>query len=221
VNGAADLGGMMGFGPVEPESDEPLFHAPWEARALALTLAMGAAGQWSIDASRYARESLPPAVYLTSSYYTIWLLALERLLVDSGLVDAEEIVDGRAHDPGRPVPVLRAADVRDVLAAGSPYARPVDTPARFAVGDRVRTRNINPSGHTRLPRYARARTGVVEQVHGAYVLPDTNAHGRGEHPGWVYSVRFTGRELWGEDADDGLSVVIDAWETYLEPAGPG
>lgn len=218
MNGAADLGGMMGFGPVEPEPDEPPFHAAWEARALALTLAMGAAGQWSIDASRYARESLPPAVYLTSSYYTIWLLALERLLVETGLVDADEIADGTAHGPGTPVPVLRAADVRAVLAGGSRYDRPVDIPARFAVGDRVRTRNINPTGHTRLPRYARARTGVVERVHGAHVLPDTNAHGRGENPAWLYSVRISGRELWGEDADEGSSVVIDAWETYLEPA---
>jgi nitrile hydratase beta subunit len=218
VNGAADLGGMMGFGPVEPEPDEPAFHASWEARALALTLAMGAAGQWSIDASRHARESLPPAVYLSSSYYAIWLLALEALLVDAGLVDTEEIADGTARGPGRPVRVLRAGDVRTALAAGSPYDRPVDAPARFAVGDRVRTRNIHPTGHTRLPRYARARTGVVERVHGAHVFPDTNAHGAGEHPAWVYAVRFTGRELWGEDADEGLSVVIDAWEPYLEPA---
>ncbi|MGH8965360.1 MAG: SH3-like domain-containing protein, partial [Actinomycetes bacterium] len=96
-----------------------------------------------------------------------------------------------------------------------------DKPARFAVGDRVRTRNIHPTGHTRLPRYARAKHGVVERVHGAHVFPDTNAHGAGECPGWLYGVRFTGRELWGEDADERLTVVVDAWEAYLEPAGAG
>jgi nitrile hydratase subunit beta len=221
VNGAADLGGMMGFGPVEPEPEGHPFHADWERRALALTLALGAAGRWSIDASRHARESLPPPEYLTSSYYEIWIKALERLLVTSGLVAPEELARGAADRPGEPVRVLRADEVPGVLAAGTPYERPLEAAPRFAVGERVRTRNIHPTGHTRLPRYARAKVGVVERVHGAYVLPDTNAHGAGEHPQWVYAVRFTGRELWGEDADPGHTVLIDAWECYVEPADQG
>jgi nitrile hydratase len=219
VNGAADLGGMMGFGPVRPEPEGEPFHADWERRVLALTLAVGAAGRWSIDASRHARESLPPAQYLTSSYFAIWLAALEKLLVAHGLLAADEIARRRPRGPGEPVPVLRAEDVPAVLGAGSRYERPVDAPARFRVGEPVRTRNMHPAGHTRLPRYARGRVGVVERVHGAHVLPDANAHGAGEQPQYLYTVRFPGRELWGADADPALTVTIEAWEGYLEP-GP-
>lgn len=218
MNGAADLGGMMGFGPVEPEPEGEYFHAGWERRVLALTLAVGAAGRWSIDASRHARESLPPGIYLTSSYYAIWAMALERLLVEHGLVGADELAAGRALRPGVSVPVLDAARVPAVLAARNPYDRPVSAPPRFAPGDPVRTRVIHPPGHTRLPRYARGKTGVVQRVHGAHVLPDSNAHGAGEAPQWLYSVRFDGRELWGEDADDTLAVTIEAWEGYLDAA---
>jgi nitrile hydratase subunit beta len=217
VNGAADLGGMMGFGPVVPEPEGEPFHADWERRALALTLAAGAAGRWSIDASRHARESLPPAQYLSSSYFAIWTAALERLLVASGLVDAEEVAERRSLRPGEPVRVLRAADVPAVLAAGSRYDRTVTEPARFDVGQPVRTRNMHPTGHTRLPRYARGRSGVVQRVHGAHVLPDASAHGKGEQPQWLYTVRFAARELWGADADPGLTITIEAWESYLEP----
>jgi nitrile hydratase beta subunit len=218
VNGAADLGGMMGFGPVLPEPEEQRFHADWERRALALTLAVGALGRWSIDASRHARESLPPPEYLTSSYFAIWTRALEALLVESGLVGTDELAQGRARRPGPPVPAAPGpAEMAGMLAAGTPYDRPVDAPARFAVGDRVRTRTMHPTGHTRLPRYARGKVGVVERVHGAHVLPDSNAHRAGERPQWLYGVRFAARELWGEDADPTLSVAIDAWEGYLEP----
>lgn len=215
MNGAADLGGMMGFGPVI--DDGTRFHAEWERRALALTLAMGAAGRWSIDASRYARESLPPAQYLSSSYYAIWVAALERLLVSSGLVGADELAQGRAGGPGAEVRAWDGAEVARVLATGSRYDRPVEAPARFAVGDAVRTRVMHPSGHTRLPRYARGVPAVVERVHGAHVLPDTNAHGAGEQPQWLYTVRIEGAALWGADAEPGLTVTVEAWEGYLEP----
>lgn len=214
MNGAADLGGMMGFGPVV--ADDEMFHADWERRALALTIAMGAAGRWSIDASRHARESLPPAQYLSSTYYAIWVAALERLLVSSGLVGSDELTQGRALTPGADVRAWDSADVTRVLAAGSRYDRPVDTPARFAVGDAVRTRVMHPAGHTRLPRYARGVDGVVERVHGAHVLPDASAHGAGEQPQWLYTVRIDGAALWGDDAEPGLTVTIEAWESYLE-----
>jgi len=216
VNGAADLGGMMGFGPVVPDPEGELFHADWERRALALTLAVGAAGRWSIDTSRHFRESLHPAEYLTSSYYAIWVKALERLLVSAGLVDAEELARGRSLTPGVPVPSWSAADVRELLAHGSPYDRPVDAPARFAVGDIVRTRVVHPAGHTRLPRYVRGKIGEVVRVHGAHVLPDANSRGDGEQPQWLYTVRFDGRELWGDVAEAGLTVTTEAWESYLE-----
>jgi nitrile hydratase len=219
MNGAQDLGGMMGFGPIAPEKDEPWFHAAWERRAMGVTIAMGATGAWTIDMSRHARESLPPAEYLSASYYEIWTKGVERLVVKTGLVSPEELRLGRALTPPAPVRrVLKAADVPAVLARGGPTERAASAPARFAVGDRVRTRNMHPTGHTRLPRYARGREGVIERVHGAHVFPDTNARGEGENPQWLYTVRFSGREVWGEEADPTLVVSVDAWESYLEPA---
>ncbi|WP_187971384.1 nitrile hydratase subunit beta [Aquibium microcysteis] len=219
MNGPQDLGGQMGFGPVAPEMDEPLFHAAWERRALGVTLAAGAMGAWTIDESRHARESLHPADYYASSYYEIWTKALERLLVRHGFVDEDELAQRKALRPGAaPKRVLTVADVAPVLARGGPCDRPVAAPPRFAPGDRVRTRNIHPVGHTRLPRYVRGHVGTVEAVRGGFVFPDTNAHGRGENPQWVYTVVFAGRDLWGDDADPTLSVSVDAWESYLEPA---
>ena len=219
MNGGQDLGGMMGFGPIQIEQDEPWFHAEWERRAFGLTLAMGATGSWNIDMSRHARESLPPAEYLTSSYYELWTKGVEKLVVAAGLVSTEELTRGRSlAEPGPLKRVLKAEDVPAVLARGGPAERPIEQPARFAVGDRVRTRNMHPQGHTRLPRYARGRIGVVALVHGAHVFPDTNARGDGERPQWLYTVCFPGRELWGEEADATLIVSIDAWESYLEPA---
>lgn len=218
MNGPHDLGGQMGFGPVAPETNEPVFHAEWEKRALGVTLTAGAMGHWTLDESRHARESLHPADYYSSSYYEIWIKALEALLQRHGFVNAEELAQGRVLGEGtRPRRTLAAADVPAVLRRGGPCNRPVATQPRFRAGDRVRTRNINPVGHTRLPRYARARTGTVEAVREAFVLPDTNAHGLGENPEWVYTVVFEGTEIWGEATDPSLTVSIDAWESYLEP----
>jgi nitrile hydratase subunit beta len=219
MNGPHDLGGQMGFGPVAPEKDEPIFHAGWEKRALGVTLAAGAMGHWTIDESRHERESLHPADYYASSYYGIWTKALEKLLEKHGFVSAEELAEGRAMEAGAsPRRVLRAADVPGQLARGGPCDRRVDRAARFRLGDGVRTLVMNPSGHTRLPRYARGKVGVVEAVRGGFVFPDANAHGAGEQPQWVYTVAFTARELWGCEADDTSTVSIDAWESYLEPA---
>ena len=219
MNGAQDMGGQMGFGPVRPEPDEPIFHAEWERRALAVTLACGAMGHWSIDASRHARETLDPVDYLTSSYYAIWIKALEKLLLAEGFVSSEELTAGRALvAPRPPRRVLAAAEVAAALARGSPSERPLTSAARFAVGDRVRTVNDHPAGHTRVPRYARGRLGRVEHVRGVHVFPPASAHGLGEQPQWLYTVAFEGRELWGTAAGDGLTVSIDAWESTLEPA---
>lgn len=219
MNRPQDLGGMHGFGPVAREADEPLFHAPWERRAFALTLAMGATGAWNLDMSRHARESLPPATYLSSTYYEIWARALERLLVGRGLVGADEIAQGRSLAPSAALPrVLRAEAVAGGLARGAPTDRAVETPARFAIGDRVRTKVMNPARHTRLPRYARGKEGTVAMHHGAHVFPDTHAHGEGEAPQHLYTIVFDGPELWGPDADPTMRVSIDAWDSYLDPA---
>lgn len=217
MNGPHDLGGFQGFGPVNPERDEPYFHAEWEKRALGVVLSAGAMGHWTIDESRHARENIPPADYLSASYYEIWIRALEVLLERHGFATREEMDLGvKLQDGTSPKRVLKADMVPAVLARGGPCDRPVDRGPAFAPGDRVRTRNMHPSGHNRLPRYAKGKVGVVEAVQGGFVYPDTNAHGGGEQPQWVYTVVFTAPELWGEGADPLQTVSIDAWEAYLE-----
>lgn len=210
MRGPQDLGGRMGFGPVAPEANEPLFHADWEARALGITLACGALGHWTLDESRHARESLPPAVYYSASYYEIWTRALEVLLNRHGLMERP---DGGAH-PKR----LEAARVPEVLARGTPYDRPLTAPPRFAPGDRVRANNSHPRGHTRLPGYLAGHLGVIEADRGGFVLPDSHAHGGGEAPSRLYTVVFDGAEIWGRDGEPGLTISADLWEGYLDHA---
>jgi nitrile hydratase len=218
MDGAQDMGGVEGFGPVQPEPDEPVFHAEWERRAFALTLAMGMPGGWNIDMSRFAREDRPRQDYLGKSYYQIWLAGLERLMLERGLVAAEEIESGRRLIPAKPVTkTLTAEGVAGMLHRGGPTERDPTAPARFKAGDRVRTKTINPPGHTRLPRYVRGHVGTVELLHGVHVFPDSNAHGQGEAPQWLYTVSFEGRELWDDAPDPDAKVSVDAWESYLEP----
>lgn len=218
MNGAHDLGGMEGFGPVTPDPSHAPFQAEWEKRVLANTLACMAMGVWNIDAMRASRENLPPPEYLTSSYYEIWFRGLVSRLILEGLVTPREVESGISERPGRPVPGVFTADkVAPALAAGSKYTRDPDRPPAFASGDRVRAREMNPSHHTRLPRYARGKAGVVEAVRGFFVFADANAQGLGPRPQWLYTIRFDGRELWGAEADPTLSVTIEAWESYLEP----
>lgn len=218
MNGPHDMGGMQNFGPVIPEPEHERFHADWEKRVLATTLACGAMGVWNIDAMRSSRESIPPADYLGSSYYEIWYKGLVSRLVADGLVTPEEIESGTVRAPGKPVPaVLTAARVGPTLAAGTRYTRDPDRDPAFAPGQTVRTRQMNPAHHTRLPRYARGKAGVIEAVRGFFVFADTHAQGLGDDPQWLYTVTFSGQELWGPEADPTLSVTIDAWESYLEP----
>src|SRR5215468_1923421 len=212
-----DMGGMDGFGKVEPERNEPVFHAPWEGRVLAMQRAMGYAGAWHIDMSRFAQERLPPTVYLTASYYQRWELAMEKNLVERGYAGADELAAGHALRPGKPVVRKLTREVVPGLTRGSFY-RQSQGPARFKPGDRVRTKNIHPATHTRLPRYARGHVGVVELVHGCHAFPDSVAIDQGDNPQWLYTVAFDSRELWGNDADPTLTISIDAFEPYLEPA---
>lgn len=216
MNGVHDMGGMQGFGPVAAEANEPVFHERWEARALALTLAVGAWGRWTLDASRFARERIPPAEYLRMSYYEKWIEGLTTLLVEAGLVTRAEIAGGRPT-PGaqKAVPPLKAERVAASLANGSPTERTVADEPRFSLGATVRARNMNPLGHTRLPRYVRGKSGTIARHHGAHVSPDTNAHDLGEQPQHLYQVRFEAQELWGKSNNS--AVYIDLWESYLEP----
>ena len=219
MNGVHDMGGMDGFGKVEPEPNEPVFHSEWEGRVMAMNRAMGATGTWNIDVGRFSREMLPPHVYLASSYYRKWFLGLEQMLLERGLIDADEVASGHARRPGKPLKRgnFTVEDVQRVLTRGS-FSRPPQGPARYKPGDRVRAKNIHPATHTRLPRYVRGHVGTVERVQGCHVFPDAAATGRGDNPQWLYTVCFDGRELWGPEADPSVKISIDAFEPYLDLA---
>ena len=218
MNGAHDLGGMHGLGPIDPAPNEPVFHDRWERRAFGITLACGALGRWNIDMSRFARESMHPADYLATSYYEHWLHGLEVLLAQSGLVTAQELDGNGDPRPAADVTALTADRVGPALARGSTARVESDLAAKFAAGDGVVARNRNPLGHTRVPRYARGRRGVIDRDHGVFVFADDHAAGRGKNPQHVYSVRFTARELWGAEASPRDSVYIDLWDDHLDPA---
>lgn len=218
MNGVHDMGGMQGMGPVEIEKDEPVFHREWEARVYALNFAARAWRKWNIDTGRHEIEQLPAADYLRMSYYEKWFARLVSLLVKTGMVTREEIESGNPA-PGSPklTPALTVEQVpaaalnRVIPSSHDPAIEP-----RFHVGQRVRARNINPAGHTRLPRYARGKTGYVDRDHGVHIFPDTSAHGLGEKRQHVYSVKFAARELWGDQASARDSVYIDLWDDHLE-----
>lgn len=217
MNGVHDMGGMHGLGPVAPDDSDGPFHAAWEGRVHALTLASPSRG--NIDAGRHQRELIPGADYLRMTYYEKWFTSLQAMLLKGKLVTPEELKTGRA-DPAatRTTPHLLATAVVAVQLRPGSYAREVAKAPKFQTGDRVRALNLNPTGHTRLPRYARGRAGIIDRVHGAHVLPDSNAHGMGEAPTFLYSVKFDARELWGAEASAVDSVRLDLWETYLERA---
>jgi len=217
MDGVHDMGGMHGFGKVEPEKDEPVFHAAWEGRCLALNRAMGAIGAWTIDEGRAGIETLRPDVYLALSYYGKWAMRLENMVVLRGLAGADEVARGHALCPAKPLRKFGIADVAKTLNRGS-FSRPGPASARFRVGDRVRAKNIHPPTHTRLPRYARGHVGTIEAIRGSHVFPDSTAIGGGENPQWLYTVVFDSRELWGEAADPTLNISIEAFEPYLEAA---
>jgi nitrile hydratase subunit beta len=217
MDGAHDMGGVPWSGPVQPEPNEAVFHAQWERRAFAITLAMAMPGGWNIDMSRFVREDRPPEDYLGKSYYQIWLAGLERLMLERGLIASDEIAAGKSLHPPKPVAQTLTPDgVTAMLHRGGPTEREARRPALFRVGERVRAKPIHPPTHTRLPRYVRGHVGIVERVMGCHVFPDSNASGAGENPQWLYTVSFDARELWGEPSEPNLKVSVDAWEPYLE-----
>jgi nitrile hydratase len=219
MNGVHDMGGMHGFGPIEWEDNEPVFHHRWEARTFALRQTCGALGKWNIDMARHANERIPPAEYLAATYYERWLAGLQRLLLETGLVTQSELASGKSAAPAPAgVVAFPPEKVEKAVRAGRSYR--VDTPvaAGLAVGARVIARNINPTGATRLPRYARGKRGIVDRDHGVFVFPDTNAAGKGQKPQHLYSVQFSARELWGAEAAPNDRVYLDLWEDYLEQA---
>ncbi len=219
MNGVHDMGGMHGMGPVQVEEDEPVFHHPWEGRVFALRRAMGAWRKWNIDVSRHEVELVPPADYLRMSYYARQFAAFLPMLVKSRLLTQAEIESGMpAEGQAKATPALTVEKALTLVAKGVPTNRDVAVAPRFQLGQGVRARNIHPVGHIRLPRYARGKLGTIHRDHGVFVFPDTNAHFLGEKPQHVYSVRFTARELWGNQAAPQDSVYLDLWDDYLEPA---
>lgn len=219
MNGIHDMGGMQDMGPIKYEENEPVFHAAWEARVFAMFLAAGAWHKWNLDAFRHTREVLPPDDYLRVSYYEQWLSGLRDLLVRRGLATAAEIESG-VPSPGvaKATPPLTPDKIPATLRTRIHANRDVQVSPRFQVDQRVRARNINPVGHTRLPRYARGKFGTIHRDYGVFVFPDTNAHFLGENPQHVYSVRFAARELWGAQAAERDCVYVDMWDDYLEVA---
>ena len=217
MNTIHDMGGMDGFGRIEPEENEPVFHHRWESRVYAL---MRAVGRWGRGRDwpgfRFTLESIPPDEYLNMSYYERWFRMISSRLLGSGLVSETELETGYA-DPGAPKPEVLPAPNTGSLGFG---LLDLDVSARFRPNDGVRARNLHPRGHNRLPRYVRGCRGTVVEDHGVYALQDSDAAGRqpGDRPQHVYSVRFEGRELWGDRAPAGDCVYVDLWEDYLESA---
>jgi nitrile hydratase len=216
------MGGRYGDGAVLPE-DNAVFAEDWHARALALTLACGALGQWNIDSSRHARECLSPKDYTRFSYYEKWISALADLLVTQDMLTIEELRSSRAAGLSDLAhKALKACDVAAALARGGPSARDSQVVLKFAVGDRVRARRparnvIVTGGHTRLPAYIAGAEGTVVLCHGAHVLPDSNGHNLGEAPEPLYAVSFVSDALWGKGSIGGDDeVVADLWQSYLE-----
>ena len=218
MNGVHDMGGMHGMGPVVIEKDEPVFHARWEARVYALQRAAGFLGKWNLDMSRFSRERMPPADYLAATYYERWLFGLQTLLVEQGLVMAEELAKGRAATRAGGTAVLTASDAVATARGRSSARVAADVPPKFKPGDPVVARTINPVGHTRLPRYVRGRRGTIHIDHGVFTFPDTNAMSRDPKPQHCYSVRFIARELWGPQVSARDSVYLDLFDDYLDAA---
>jgi nitrile hydratase len=219
MNGIHDMGGMDGLGPLLREANEPVFHEPWEARMFGVAEAVTYPPGFTVDLFRYLCEQMPAAAYLGQSYYERWHFMCALALLQAGMVTLAELAAGHAA-PGsaKRNDAMKPEAVMPAIAKGKDTSRKADAPPRFAPGEAVLARNIHPAGHTRLPRYARGRRGVIRRRHGAHVFPDAITRGDGESPQQLYTVAFAARELWGPDAGPKDVIHLDLWESYLEPA---
>lgn len=223
MDGIHDLGGRAGFGPVLHSDDEPVFHSDWERSVLVMSYALALAGAFNLDEFRHGVEQIPPHDYITARYYEHWIEAMVHFGVARGIFDEEDLETRTKYyleHPDEGLPPSSKPDLvetlKQMISSGAVYHRPVDEPPKFAVGETVKVRRDASLGHTRRPSYVRGATGKIAKVHGSYVFPDTNAMGQGECPCYVYSVHFTGEELWGADTGN-ISLYIDLWEPYLLP----
>jgi nitrile hydratase len=216
MNGVHDMGGMHGMGPIGHDPNQPVFREEWERRVWALNRATGAYGRGIWRNFRFELEQIPPSEYLRMPYYERWFTVLVNRLMRSGYVTQAELASGKA-DPSAPKPALPPAP--PPVPGAVPGASRLDIPvrARYRAGQQVRARNINPAGHTRLPRYVRGKQGLVTRDHGVWQSQDTDAAGeRVGGPQHVYTVRFAARELWGPSASPRDYVFVDVWEDYIE-----
>ena len=235
MDGVHDLGGMH-FGPIDRDPDERGFHARWEAVVVAMQSAV-MRGAMNIDEFRHGIERMDPSEYLGVTYFEKWLDGLSRVLMEKGVITGDAL-DARTKffeaRPDAPATIFVTGAASTELpqvalpsssvvptrrpSAEMSFVRTPTVPPRFAVGDRIVTKRAHPAGHTRLPRYARGKPGVIAQHYGTQVFPDTHAHGLGEAPQPLYRVAFDARELWGESAEPNTIVTLDLWESYLLPA---
>jgi len=217
MNGIHDIGGMDNIGPIVREENEPIFHADWERRVLAMTFAIMGSGYYRTDEVRSATEQIPPATYLTARYYEKWLYSLEMLMQAKDVLTEEELEAGKSlRDDGFKLPPLPVDKAMYVVANRLPASLDIEMPAKFKVGDKIIAKNNNPYHHTRIPRYIRGRRGVIEQDYGVFPLPDAVAQCAGDQPQHVYNVRFSARELWGEEGDPNGAVYIDLFDDYMD-----
>jgi nitrile hydratase len=210
MNSVHDMGGMTCYGPIPIDPNEPVFPTNWERRVFALNVA-SLAFFGPIDRARHAVEVMDPVHYLSTSYYEHWLAGMENMGKDLGYLTDGEIDSGIVES---------IKETQQGLALGGMPATRDDgrQEMAFEVGDRVRARNVEIRGHTRLVRYVRGKIGVIVRRHGTHAFPDTAAHDQGENPQPLYGVRFEARELWGDNVERKDCVHIDLWEDYLEPA---
>jgi nitrile hydratase beta subunit len=218
MNGIHDMGGMQDMGAIEYAKSEPVFHEAWEGRIYAMSYAVQGTGKLRLGL-RPPMESIPPADYLRMSYYERWLTSITERLIASDLVTRAEIESGRP-ETGSVKATLALSPAEAVAAQFKIPATRRDLPvaARFQLGQSVRARNFNPITHTRSPRYARGKSGSIERDHGVFVFSDTSVYSQGEKPQHLYSVRFSARELWGEQGAPHDAVYLDMFDDYLEPA---
>lgn len=217
----ADLGGTRGHGLVNPKEHDTVFTDDWGLKVCTINMAIWFGGAWSADETRHSMERMDPAHYLSSSYWEHWLHFMEELLVKKGVVTQQELDCGKLLTSGVGSTLISKVPPERCWPAfreGGSTHMPLDTQQRFAVGDTIRCININPAGHSRLPRYARGRVGTVVAYRGSFDAPETRAEGIMGHPQHCYGVRIEGTELWGVDGGRKDAVYLDLWESYMEPA---